>query len=87
MLKRKRVILSAAQKKELCETKEKNPEISNVELAERYHIGKSTVTDILHEKERWLTILEGQENVKKFRSPKWPQLENALSIWVDNVLN
>ncbi|CAI2196911.1 15195_t:CDS:1, partial [Funneliformis geosporum] len=69
MLKRKRVVLSAAQKKELCEIKEKNLGIFNVKLSEQYHIGKSTVTDILHEKERWLIILEGQENVKKFRSP------------------
>ncbi|CAI2196682.1 20182_t:CDS:1, partial [Funneliformis geosporum] len=48
---------------------------------------KSTVIDILHEKEHWLTISEGQENVKKFRSPKWPQLEDVLSIWIDNALN
>jgi hypothetical protein len=87
MSTRKRVILSAAQKRELCETKVKNQNTSNVELALRYHIGKSTVTDILKEKERWLTISEGQENVKKFRSPKWPQLESALGLWVDNALN
>ncbi|CAG8698801.1 15144_t:CDS:2, partial [Funneliformis mosseae] len=47
----------------------------------------STVTDILNEKERWLAISEGQGNVKKFRNPKWPQLEKELSIWVDNALN
>ena len=32
-MSRKRVSLSAAQKRELCETKEKNPDLSNVELA------------------------------------------------------
>ncbi|CAI2190434.1 8469_t:CDS:2, partial [Funneliformis geosporum] len=84
---KKRVILSAAQKHEICETKEKNPSLSNIKLAQQFCIGKSTVTDILNEKERWLVISEGQGNVKKFRDPKWPQLEKALSIWVDNALN
>lgn len=87
MTTRKRVSLSAAQKRELCEKKEKNPNLSNVELALQYHVGKSTITDILKEKRRWLSISESQENVKKFRSPKWPQLEDALGLWVDNALN
>jgi predicted DNA-binding protein YlxM (UPF0122 family) len=86
-MSRKRVSLSAAQKRELCETKEKNPDLSNVELAVQYNVGKSTITDILKEKERWLAISESQGSVKKFRGPKWPQLENALSLWVDNALN
>jgi len=79
-MSRKRVILSAAQKRELCETKEKNPNLSNVNLAQQYRVGKSTITDILKEKERWLAITESQGNVKKFRGSKWPQLENALSL-------
>ena len=86
-MSRKRVILTAAQKRELCEIKEKNPNLSNVDLAQQYRIGKSTVTDILKGKERWLAISESQESVKKFRGSKWPQLENALRIWVDNALN
>ena len=84
---RKRVVLSAAQKREICELKEKNPNTSNVSLAQQYGVGKSTITDILKEKERWLAILESQGSVKKFRGPKWPQLEDALSLWVDNALN
>ncbi|CAB5344386.1 unnamed protein product [Rhizophagus irregularis] len=86
-MSRKRVILSAAQKRELCETKEKNPNLSNISLAQQYRVGKSTITDILKEKERWLSITESQGSIKKFRGPKWPQLENALSLWVDNALN
>ncbi|GES93333.1 tigger transposable element-derived protein 6-like [Rhizophagus clarus] len=41
----------------------------------------------LRESDRWLTITESQENIKKFRRPKWPQLEDALGLWVDNTLN
>ncbi|EXX72848.1 hypothetical protein RirG_065500 [Rhizophagus irregularis DAOM 197198w] len=70
--KRKRVNLSAGQKCEICEMKERDPRIQNVELAQKYNVGKSTITDILKESERWLTITESQENVKKFRGPKWP---------------
>ncbi|CAB4387394.1 unnamed protein product [Rhizophagus irregularis] len=64
--KRKRVNLSAGQKREICEMKERDPRIQNVELAQKYNVGKSTITDILKESERWLTITESQENVKKF---------------------
>ena len=87
MSTKKRTILIAAQKCEICETKEKEPNLSNVALAQKYNIGKSTVTDILNEKERWLAISGDQGKIKKFRGPKWPQLENALSLWVDNALN
>ncbi|CAB5377698.1 unnamed protein product [Rhizophagus irregularis] len=85
--KRKRVNLSAGQKREICEMKERDPCIQNVELAQKYNVGKSTITDILKESERWLTITESQENVKKFCGPKWPQLEDTLGLWVDNALN
>ena len=51
-MSRKRVILSAAQKCKICETKENNPNISNVSLAQEYRIEKLTITDILKEKER-----------------------------------
>ena len=64
-MSRKRVVLLAAQKREIYETKEKNPSLPNIELAQQFCIGKSIVTDILNEKERWLAISEGQGNVKK----------------------
>jgi Tc5 transposase DNA-binding domain/CENP-B N-terminal DNA-binding domain len=87
LTKRKRVSLSAKQKHEICEMKEKYLALQNVELAQKYNVGKSTITDILRESDRWLTITESQENIKKFCGPKWPQLEDALGLWVDNALN
>lgn len=81
-----RVNLTAAKKCELCREKEKNPHISNIELATQYGIGKSTVTDILKEEAKWLSVLDTEKEKKAFRAPKWPQLENALSLWVDNAL-
>ncbi|CAG8719309.1 1665_t:CDS:1, partial [Funneliformis mosseae] len=70
MSKRKRVNLSALQKREICEIKEKNPNINNVELSGQYNVGKSTITDILKEKERWFSItIEEQGNIKNFVIP------------------
>src|SRR5262245_28983703 len=86
-MSKKRTNLSAEQKRELCEIKEKESTISNTYFVQKYNIGKSTVTDILKEKDRWLAISGDQGKIKKFRGPKWPQLEDALSLWVDNALN
>jgi len=87
MSTRKRTSLSVSQKRELCEMKNNNPSLSNVELARQYNIGKATVTDILKDKECWLSITSERDDLKKFCAPKWPQLEEALSLWVDNALN
>ncbi|GES81286.1 hypothetical protein RCL_jg11905.t1 [Rhizophagus clarus] len=48
MLTRKRVILSAVQKCEICEKKEKNPSLFNVELAQEYKVGKLWVNNALN---------------------------------------
>ncbi|CAB4415240.1 unnamed protein product [Rhizophagus irregularis] len=45
---RKRTILSAAQKYEICEIKERETNLSNVSLAQKYNIGKSTVDNALN---------------------------------------
>ncbi|EXX53546.1 hypothetical protein RirG_242990 [Rhizophagus irregularis DAOM 197198w] len=87
LTKRKRVSLSAKQKYEICEIKEKVPTLQNVELAQKYNVRKSTITDILRESDHWLTITESQENTKKFHRSKWLQLEGALGLWGDNALN
>ncbi|CAG8632244.1 5487_t:CDS:2 [Funneliformis mosseae] len=68
------------QKRELCEINEKELTISNVDLAQKYNIRKSTITDILNEKDHWLAILRDQRKIKKFRSLKWPQLKDVLSL-------
>ncbi|CAG8565771.1 120_t:CDS:2 [Cetraspora pellucida] len=78
--------LTVAQKCNFCETKEKNPNLIYNELAKLYQIGRLTVSDILKEKTRWLSILDAEQEKKHFRRPKWPKLEEALSLWVDNAL-
>jgi hypothetical protein len=84
----KRVTLTALQKKELCQKKTTNLRITNVELAKEYGIGEGTVSGILKEKDKWLMIeLDTPEaNMKRMRSPAWPQIEDALSMWIDQAI-
>ncbi|GES78030.1 tigger transposable element-derived protein 6-like [Rhizophagus clarus] len=56
LLKRKRVSLSAKQKRKICEMKEKDLALQNVELAQKYNVGKSTITNILKENDHALGL-------------------------------
>ncbi|CAJ0845316.1 10704_t:CDS:2 [Entrophospora sp. SA101] len=82
---RKLVTLTNVQKKELCEYKINNPTKTYEEIGKKFGIGKSTVGDVLGEKEKWLAITESSIDANKKRSHggDWPQLEEALAIWVN----
>lgn len=53
---RKLTSLTNIQKKELCKYKRNNPTKSYEEIGRKFGIGKSTVGDIIKEKEKWLAI-------------------------------
>nr|CAG8459407.1 1231_t:CDS:2 [Entrophospora candida] len=82
---RKLITLTNIQKKELCEYKIANPNQTYEGIGKKFGIGKSTVGDILNEKEKWLAIAENSTdaNKKRNRGGEWPQLEEALAIWVN----
>lgn len=82
---RKLKTLTAIKKKELCEYKLSNPSKSHEAIAELFEISKSTVGDILNNKEKWLAVAENSAdaNKKRGRGGEWPQLEEALLIWVN----
>jgi DNA-binding Lrp family transcriptional regulator len=84
---RKLVTLTNIQKKELCEYKINNPTKTYEEIGKKFGIGKSTVGDIIREREKWLLITESSTDVnkKRDRGGEWPQLEEALAIWIDNA--
>ena len=42
--------------------------------------------DILKNKEKWLEVNNSDANKQKDRSPKFPQLEEALAIWITQAL-
>ncbi|CAB5368316.1 unnamed protein product [Rhizophagus irregularis] len=85
---KKKKSLTLAQKKELCE-KQKDQKLSGVQLAAQYGISTSTVSDILKRSEHWLSIDTTLPNANNFRekSSVYPQLEEVMSIWVDQQIS
>src|SRR3954462_2617786 len=85
----KRKSLTASQKKEICLTKQTSPFLTNQELANTFNIGKSTVGDILKEKEKWLAIDDDSydANKKKRRNLLYDDIDQALAIWMEQELN
>ncbi|CAH1770631.1 9847_t:CDS:1, partial [Entrophospora sp. SA101] len=83
---RKLVTLTNIKKKELCEYKIANPTKTNEQIGKEFGIGKSTVGGIFKEKTRWIAIDADSDIIKKReRVGEWPQLEDALAIWIDNA--
>ncbi|CAB5376228.1 unnamed protein product [Rhizophagus irregularis] len=85
---KKKKSLTLAQKKELCE-KQRDQKLSGVQLAAQYGISTSTVSDILKRSEHWLSIDTTLPNANNFRekSSVYPQLEEVMSIWVDQQIS
>ena len=87
-LKKKRKSLTAAQKKELCLKKTSSPFLKQKDLANEYDVSEGMVSDILKEKDRWLSVDTNsyQANLKRDKKTPFPLVEEALVIWVDNTL-
>lgn len=86
---RKRKSLSYAEKKELCEWQKDNPSYNQEDLAKKFDISKSQVCNILKEKEKWLSIdISNKEvkNQKRDRGAKFPEVESALYLWMQQAL-
>jgi DDE superfamily endonuclease/Tc5 transposase DNA-binding domain/CENP-B N-terminal DNA-binding domain len=85
--KRKHTSLTLNQKIEICKVKENNPRIKNVELAVCYNIGESTICDILKKKEHYLSLQINDYigSLCRERSSKYPNVEQALALWIDQA--
>lgn len=85
---RKRKSLTAAQKKEICLKKTTTPIIKQKELAVQYEVSEGMISDILKEKERWLSIDSNslQAGLRREKKVSFPVIEEALTIWVDNAI-
>ena len=85
---KKRKSLTAAQKKEICLKKISAPLLKQKELANKYDVSEGMISDILKEKDRWLAIDTNsfQASLRKEKKTPFPTIEEALTIWVDNVL-
>jgi hypothetical protein len=85
---KKRKYLTFSQKKELCE-KHRDQKLSGVQLAREYEISDSAVSNILKKSEHWLSIDTTLLNANNFRekASNYPQIEEAMSIWVDQQIS
>jgi hypothetical protein len=86
--KRTRRALTAIEKRRICERKREKPTPKNKDLAIEFACGETTISDILKNAAKWLEVQPDstKASVKKERPPKWPELERALSIWVEYAL-
>ena len=84
----KRVVLTHAQKRQLCLDSQKTPWPTQEQLAALYKIKQNTVSDILKKKDKWLLVNPDSEeaNKQKERPVYFPQVEEALSLWIINAL-
>ncbi|XP_058877789.1 tigger transposable element-derived protein 6-like [Acipenser ruthenus] len=84
--KRTRTAIPANVKREICLFHEQNPKASrdcvirHVFKGHRLALGRSTISDILKEKEKWLFRLPTDTSTKA-RTPQQQRLEDALFLW------
>jgi len=85
--KRRRVEISASQKKDLCVYREEHPGVTQVQLRAHFAkewgvtVGKSTVSDILKDKAKWLAVPKDRGGVFRAKQPKFQELETCLFSW------
>ncbi|CAB4491023.1 unnamed protein product [Rhizophagus irregularis] len=61
----KRVVLTYAQKRQLCLDSQKTPHLTQEELAVLYKVKQNTVSDIFKKKEKWLLVNPDSEDANK----------------------
>ena len=87
--KRARTLLSASEKKAICIHKAKNPQANRNDLIAwvqqefKKSIGRQTVSDVLHEKERWIAVRDDCR-ILRDASCAQPDLEESLWLWFTN---
>src|SRR3954454_21350931 len=85
---KKRVYITAEQKRELCEMKKNKPEPKNNELAIQFGISTSQVSNILNESNKWLKIDPSsyQAKLKRPSVVHFANVEEALILWIEKAL-
>lgn len=83
--------LTVGQKKEICEFKKQHPHSKQQQIADvfknRYpglSIDRSTVSKVLKNEETFLAVDDSEKGFRK-RTVKYPMLEAAMNIWVQQV--
>jgi len=78
--------LSGVQKAEVCRLKERG--VSQVTLAKQFDISETTISKIVRDKVRWLSLdLNTNEAImKRQRTGKHPLLEEAVALWISRAV-
>ena len=77
---------------EICQYEEENQKATQQDIVRHFSltwgtaIGRSTISSILKEKDKWLSFpMQGSTDSTRDRSCKEPLLESALSMWFNDV--
>ena len=76
-------MLTGKQKKKLCLKNQMNPKITGIELAHEFNIGEGTVSGILREKDKWLSIDSDMPKLSLTKKVQ-TQLEQYFDFNVNN---
>ncbi|CAO1622183.1 unnamed protein product [Sympodiomycopsis kandeliae] len=70
-------------RKRICLQHLRNPKLKQEDLAQIFGIERSTVSKVLKEQERWLSIADDSDDaaIVKHRNPRFPELEEQLATW------
>ena len=88
--KRRRTQFSVAEKKKRSSPTD-HPTATQDEIVTRFardwgkHVGRSTVSDILRDKEKWSSVPKNGDSSLRQRSGKHEKLEQALYRWFTDV--
>ncbi|CAG8664466.1 100_t:CDS:1, partial [Acaulospora morrowiae] len=82
--------LTGIQKKELCQKfVDSGEKLTQAELKEMYGIGRSTVSEILAEKDKWLNLNENSilASNKRDHPLLFPKTDEATALWFNAAIN
>lgn len=77
--------LTVGDRKLVCQRHLENPTQKQEQLAREFGVERSTVSKILKEKDKWLSMPEDsptQATAARSRPPRWPDLEQQLGEWM-----
>ncbi|GES83093.1 CenpB-DNA-bind-domain-containing protein [Rhizophagus clarus] len=92
--RQRRSVISDDLKHQICEWSEANKNKKHHEVAQFFNeknpnvkIDRSTVSKILKEKDKWKAVVSAEVSNKTFRhrKVKFPSLDHAMSLWVENA--
>ena len=91
--KRSRTAISDDIKRQICEWAEENENKTQGEIAKYFNekysleIDRTTISKILSQRDKWKAVIENEISDKTYRhkAVKFPLLENAMNLWVENV--